>query len=213
MLRVMLVDDHALVRAAVRQAIAAPDLAVVAEAATAEEALALAVQVRPDVLLVDISLPGMGGVQLVRELAPRLPDTRIVMLTASTSERDLVEAVRYGAVGYLTKDLAPEELSRAIRSAYAGDLAMSTRMAARLIRRLAAASRHDQAGSDEIGFADLSPREREVLRLLAEGLTDREIATSLTISTRTVETHVSSVLHKLGVRNRAEAAGRYRGVA
>ena len=212
MLRVMLVDDHAIVRAAVRQAIMGPDLEVVAEASTAEEAMVLAMQVRPDVLLLDIGLPGMSGVQLVRELAPRLPDTRVVMMTASTSERDVVEAIRFGAAGYLTKDMSPDDLARAVRSAHAGDLAMGSRMAARLIRRLAAGSR--QANSlDDAGLADLSSREREVLHLLAEGMTDREIGDSLTISTRTVQTHVSTILHKLGVRNRAEAAGRYRGLA
>ena len=116
-LRIMLVDDHALVRVAVRQALSAPDVELVAEAASAEEALALAPQVRPDVLLVDIGLPGMDGVELVRELAPRLPETRIVMLTVSSAEHDLLAAMRYGAVGYLTKDVSPEALLRSVRSA------------------------------------------------------------------------------------------------
>jgi DNA-binding NarL/FixJ family response regulator len=206
----MIVDDHALVRAAVRQAISAPDLDVVAEAASAEEALELALQTRPDIVLLDIDLPGMSGVQLVRELAPRLPETRIVMLTVSTSERDLVEAVRFGAVGYLTKDLSAEALSAGVRSAWQGDLAMSPRMAARLVRRLVSAGEHAPVDPDDPGLSSLSPREREVLHRLADGLTDREIASALGLSPRTVESHVSSVLHKLGVRNRAEAAGRYR---
>ena len=209
-LRVMLVDDHALVRGAVRQAITAPDVELVAEASSAEEALDLALQTRPDVMLVDIDLPGMSGVQLVRELAPRLPGTRIVMLTVSTSDRDVVEAVRYGAVGYLTKDLSPEELSAGVRSAWDGDLAMSPRMAARLVRRLVSSRESGPVDPDHPGLASLSGREKEVLRRLADGLTDREIATALVISPRTVESHVSSVLHKLGVRNRAEAAGRFR---
>ena len=109
-LRVMLVDDHALVRSAVRQAITASDVELVGEAATAAEALALAPVLKPDILLLDIDLPGMNGVQLVQELAPRLPMTRIVMLTVSSSERDLIEAVGKGAAGYLTKDLSPEAL-------------------------------------------------------------------------------------------------------
>ena len=116
-LRVMVVDDHALVRSAVRQALTAPGVEVVAEAGTAEDALAIAPSVRPDVLLVDIDLPGMDGVSLVRELAPRLPETRIVMLTVSSTDHHVIDAMRFGAVGYLTKDLSPEALLRAVRSA------------------------------------------------------------------------------------------------
>jgi DNA-binding NarL/FixJ family response regulator len=205
----MLVDDHALVRAAVRQAITGPDVTMVAEEATAEDALRVAMEVRPDVLLVDIDLPGMDGIRLVRELAPRLPDTRIVMLTVSSSEDDLIEAIRSGASGYLTKDVTPDALLRAVRSAHLGELAMPRRMAARLVQRLAAAPRHGTSGQADPALAAVSAREIEVLRLLAEGLTDRDIAETLTISPRTVETHVSSILRKLHARNRAEAARRY----
>jgi NarL family two-component system response regulator LiaR len=208
-LRVMLVDDHALLRIAVRQALTAPDVEMVAEAASAEEALTLAPQVRPDVLLVDIALPGMDGVALVRELAPRLPDTRIVMLTVSSADHDLLEAMRCGAVGYLTKDVAPEALLRAVRSAHAGELAMTRRMAARLIQRLEETSRPAAAAGDP-ALGTLTPREVEVLRFLADGRTDRQIAAALTISPRTVTTHVASILHKLGVTRRADAARRYR---
>jgi two-component system nitrate/nitrite response regulator NarL len=203
----MLVDDHALVRSAVRQAIAGPDLEVVAEAASAEEALRIALEVRPDVLVLDIDLPGMTGLGLLRELAPRLPDTKIVMLTVSTSQRDLMEAVHLGAAGYLTKDLEPDALARTIRAVVDGDLAMPRRLAAHVIRTLSAGGRAPAASGD--AFESLSSREEEVLQLLSRGLTDREIAEALTISPRTVETHVSNLLHKLGVRNRAEAARRY----
>ena len=203
----MLVDDHALVRSAVRQAIAGADLEVVAEAASAEEALRIASEVRPDVLVLDIDLPGMTGLGLLRELAPRLPDTKIVMLTVSTSQRDLMEAVHLGAAGYLTKDLEPDALARTIRAVVDGDLAMPRRLAAHVIRTLSAGGRAPTASGD--AFESLSSREEEVLQLLSRGLTDREIAEALTISPRTVETHVSNLLHKLGVRNRAEAARRY----
>jgi DNA-binding NarL/FixJ family response regulator len=209
-LTVMLVDDHALVRSAVRQALDAPDLEVVGEAATADDALLLAPQLKPDILLLDINLPGADGLRLLRELVPRLPDTRIVMLTVSSSRRDLAEAVRFGAAGFLTKDLGPEALQRAVRGIRSGDLAMSRAMASDLIRELASSARPSSAGADDAGVASLSGREEEVLRQLAEGLTDREIAERLGISPRTVETHVGSVLRKLGVRNRAEAASRYR---
>lgn len=211
-LRVMIVDDHPLLRAAVTRAITSDDVTVVAEAASAEEALELAPIVEPDVLLVDITLSGMSGVQLVRDIAPRLPHTKIIMLTVSATDRDLIDAFRAGASGYLTKDLTPEALARAVRAARTGELIMPRRLAARLVERL---SRRMPvpAGPDEHDYPPveaLSDREREILRLLVDGHTDREIATALTISVRTVETHVSNILHKLGVRNRAEAARRYR---
>ena len=206
-LRVMLVDDHALVRSAIRQAITAPDVEVVGEASTAEEALALAPTLRPDVMLLDLDLPGMSGSHLVRELAPRLPQTKIVMLTVSTSRRDLLDAMRHGARGYLTKDLSPDALLRSIRGIRRGDLPMSRVFAAHVVDELARAARRGSGTTPDNG---LSSREEEVLHLLADGLTDREIAENLQISPRTVETHVSNVLHKLGVRNRAEAARRYR---
>lgn len=210
-IRVMLVDDHPLVRSAVRQAIEAPDIELVGEAGSAEDAHEIAIRTRPDVMLVDIGLPGASGVQLVRELAPRLPETRFVMLTVSSADDDVIEAIEFGASGFLTKDLTPDALLRAVRGAYAGDLAIPRRMAARLVRRLADRARHAPSGHDPLSDHGLSSREREVLRLLSEGMTDREIAGALTISTRTVETHVSSVLHKLGVRNRVEASQHYRG--
>jgi two-component system, NarL family, nitrate/nitrite response regulator NarL len=207
-LRVMLVDDHALVRSAVRQAIDAEDVDLVAEAATAEDAFTLALAVRPEVLLLDIDLPGMSGLQMLDELAPRLPETRIVVLTVSDSERDMIEAMARGAAGYLTKDLSPEALLRTLRGLRRGELAMSRRFAARAVRHFVEAARRGRTGGGVI--EGLSPRENDVLRMLADGLTDKEIAAALVISPRTVETHVSNVLHKLNVRNRAEAAQRYR---
>lgn len=208
-LRVMLVDDHALVRSAVRQAIDAPDVELVAEAATAEDAFALALGVRPDVMLLDIDLPGMNGLQMLEELAPRLPDTKIVMLTVSDSERDMIEALGRGAAGYLTKDLNPEALLRALRGTQKGELAMSRRHAARVMRHFIEVARKGRTGGAG-ALEGLTDRENDVLRMLADGLTDREIASALVISPRTVETHVSNILHKLNVRKRAEAAQRYR---
>lgn len=208
-LRVLLVDDHALVRSAIRQALDAPDIEVVGEAGSAERALELAVELRPDVVLLDIDLPGMSGVEVAREMAPRLPDGKIVMLTVSTDRRDLLAAVRNGAFGYLTKDLTGDALLRSVRGIRHGDLPMSRAHAATVMSQLARGRRDplgDAAGLDEL----LSGRESEVLRLLADGLTDREIAAALSISPRTVESHVSSLLRKLGVRNRAEATQRYR---
>jgi DNA-binding NarL/FixJ family response regulator len=205
-LRVMLVDDHALVRSAIRQALTAPDVEVVAEASSGEEALQLAPELRPDILVLDIDLPGMSGLRVLRELAPRLPETKIVMLTISTNQRDVLEAVRLGAVGYLTKDLDPGALLRSIRGAANGDLAMPRRLAARTIRDLVSSAKARASAAPGTGLEQLSPREEEILRLLAAGLTDREIGETLMISSRTVETHVGNILRKLDAKNRAEAA-------
>jgi DNA-binding NarL/FixJ family response regulator len=205
--RVMIVDDHGFVRSAIRQALTANDVEVVAEAGTAEEALRVATVVRPDLLLLDIDLPGMSGLRLLRELRPRLPEARFVMLTVSTDQGSVLEAVRLGAVGYMTKDIDADALLRTVRGVRDGDLAMPRRLAARTIRDLVdAIARGDR---DATGLEALSAREAEILRLLADGMTDREIGEALTISTRTVETHVSNVLRKLDARNRAEAAKRY----
>jgi DNA-binding NarL/FixJ family response regulator len=202
-LRVMLVEDHPLVRAAIRQTLNVPGIEVVAEAWSAESALDAIREQRPDVMLVDIDLPGMNGVQLVREVAPRLPDCKIVMLTASGRTDDVVAAIRSGAAGYLTKDLTADALVRSVRGIPKGDLPMPRRLAAELVSRLVRPSgRTEPAG--------LSEREMEVLRLVAEGLTDREVGEALGISPRTVGRHVGNILDKLGVRNRAEAARHYR---
>lgn len=208
-LRVMLVDDHALVRSAVRGALEAPDIEIVAEAASAEAAFDEAMRARPDVILLDVDMPGMSGLQLIRELHPRLPETHIVMLSVSGEDRNAIEAMRHGAAGYLTKDLGPEALQRAVRGIRSGDLPMSRRMAARTLRVFV------EGGGRAIGghaapLAALSSRELQVLSSLADGLTDREIAEALVISPRTVESHVSNILRKLSVRNRAEAARTYR---
>ena len=158
----------------------------------------------------DIALPGMSGVELVRELGPRLPDTRIVMLTTSSAERDVADAMRYGASGYLTKDLSPEALVRVAPGHPDGRArhAAPARGAAPGQGRCGVAPRPSRSGTRTIDR--LTVRERDILRLVADGLSDRDIATALTISKRTVESHVSSILRKLDVRNRAEAARRYR---
>lgn len=207
--RVMLVEDHALVRSAVRQAITARDIEVVGETGTGEEALPLALELKPDIILIDIDLPGMSGIELVRELAPRLPDSKLVMLTVSSARRDLFDAIRHGASGYLTKDMTPDALVRAIRGARDGDLAMPRRLAAEVVGELAR-SRGAPPGAGAQGLDRLTSRESEVLRMISGGMTDREAADALGISVRTVETHVSNLLHKLGVRNRVEASRLYR---
>lgn len=205
-LRVMLVEDHGLVRAAIRRTLDVPGIEVVAEVSSAEEALKVVMDHRPDVMLVDLDLPGMNGVQLVRELAPRLPETQIVMLTGSSRRDDVMAAMRAGAAGYLTKDLAPDALVRTVLGIPDGDLPMPRRLAAQLVKRLV------QAPGGAVTDGGLSGRELEVLRLVSAGLTDREVGEALGISPRTVGRHVGNILGKLGARNRSEAARRYRDV-
>ncbi len=205
-LRIFLVEDHALVRAAVHNALgSAPDLDVIGEAATAEDALRFIPDLRPDVVIIDVDLPGMRGTELVRELAPRFPATWLVMLTVSRSERDLLDSIRAGARGYLSKDLSPDALVKAIRGVRQGVMPISRIDSTLLITRLLeAAGRHRLVGPTVL--RQLTPRENEVLSLLADGMTDREISVALVISRRTVESHVRNILDKLGVESRLQAA-------
>ena len=209
-LRVLLVEDHELVRAAVRQALArAADIDVVGDVATAEDGLRLVPELRPDVVLVDIDLPGMRGSEFVRELAPRFPDIAFVMLTVSRAERDLLDAIRSGARGYMSKDLSPDALIRAVQDIRNDVMPMSRRDASLLIHRFAeAAGRHRAVGVSTL--PELTARENEVLALLADGMTDREISVALVISRRTVESHVRNILEKLAVESRLHAARIYR---
>jgi DNA-binding NarL/FixJ family response regulator len=204
-LRVMLVEDHGLVRAAVRRTLSVQGIQIVEEATTAEEALDKVMACKPEVMLVDLDLPGMSGIQLVREVAPRLPATQMVMLAGSARPTDVVAAMRAGAAGYLLKDLAPDALVRAIRGIRVGEMPMPRRLVTQLVKQLV--ERHGPNGND----SGLSSREVEVLQLVSDGLTDREVGAALGISPRTVGRHVGSILAKLGARNRADAARRYRG--
>jgi DNA-binding NarL/FixJ family response regulator len=201
----MVVEDHAFVRTAICHTIAGPGIDIVAEAATAALALDQAVAIRPDILLLDLSLPDRNGLQVLRELRERLPHTEIIVLTVSDSPRDIHEAVRSGASGYLTKDLGSAALRRAIDGIRYGELAMPRRIAAEAMREL----REDWARARDGSGEQLTYREEEVLRLIADGLTDRQIAECIGVSRRTAEAHVGSILHKLRVRNRAQAARRF----
>ena len=208
-LRVALVEDHALVRAAIRAGLAASrDIDVVAELATAEEAIVALPHLRADVVLVDLDLPGRGGAELVRELAPRQPNTWFVILSADQSDTSVIEAVLVGARGYLSKDTEPEALRRTLLAIRRGDAPFSRHATQVLADRFQALLRRSSASTVKV--PELTERENEILALLAEGLTDRQIAEALIIGRRTVETHVANILAKLHVTSRVHAARIYR---
>ncbi|MDX2194396.1 MAG: response regulator transcription factor [Gemmatimonadales bacterium] len=197
-LRILIADDHALVREGIRRVLAEePGYEVVAEAATGTEAVALAEATRPDVAVLDISMPGESGLVAAGRIRQRVPSTRVLILSMYENAEYLLEAMRAGAHGYLLKDSAATELRDAIRAVQAGDTYFSPAVA----RQLGTATRQQAEREHQKAALDLvSPREREVLLGVAEGLTNKEIAARLGISHRTVETHRESLMQKLGIR-------------
>jgi DNA-binding NarL/FixJ family response regulator len=197
MIRVLLVDDHRLLLAGLRSLLdAVDDVEVVGTAADGVEAVELADSLEPHVVLMDLSMPRMGGVDATREIVARHPDVQVVVLT-SFSDQDLVlDAVAAGAVGYLLKDAEPGELVRGVRAAAAGESPLDAKVARTLL------ARQTERSSDTL----LSDREREVLTLVADGLANKQIARSLGISERTVKSHLTSVFQRIGVSDRTQAA-------
>ncbi len=200
-LTVLLVDDHALVRQGVRAFLETePDIVVVAEAASGEEAVRLAAEHAPDVALMDLVMPGLDGVEATRRLTRASPRTRVIMLTSYHEDEHIVPALRAGALSYLLKDVGPEDLVAAVRNAAVGEAVLHPRVASRVVRELRGAQR------DIIDpWHELSDREVEVLRLVAEGLGNAEIAARLVISEKTVKSHVSNILGKLQLADRTQA--------
>ncbi len=201
---VVLADDQALVRAGFRALLdAQPDIVVVAEAANGEEAVALAREHRPDVVLMDIRMPGVDGLAATRRIVEddRLEGVRVVILTTFDLDEYVFEAIRAGANGFLVKDTEPAELLRAVRAVVAGDALLSPRVTRRLIEEFA--TRAKQPGPNR-QLAALTDREREVVALVGEGLSNDEIADRLVVSAATAKTHVSRAMVKLGTRDRAQ---------
>ena len=196
-IRVMVVDDHAIVRQGISDVLAADDdIVIVALAASGEEAVSLAAEHHPDVALMDLSMPGMDGVEATRRTIDASPGVRVVMLTSFAEPEHVNDALDAGAMGYLLKDADPEEIVRAVRAASRGEAPFSPRAAGALLLRRA------ERRSGE----DLTPREREVLELVGQGLANKQIARRLSIKEKTVKAHLSSVFQRIGVSDRTSAA-------
>jgi two-component system, NarL family, response regulator LiaR len=199
-IRLLIVDDHAVVREGLRAFLALQDgIEVVGEAADGDEALAAAERTRPDVVLMDLVMPRRDGVEAMRELRRRAPEARVIVLTSYLDDERLLPALRAGASGYLLKTVAPDELARAVRAAAAGEAMIDPTVAARVLSALSGLA---EPGDE----TDLTPRELDVLRLLGRGYANKRIALELGITEKTVKTHVSHLLAKLGVADRTQAA-------
>jgi DNA-binding NarL/FixJ family response regulator len=204
-IRILICDDQALVRAGFRKLLEAePGIEVVGEAEDGAEAIAKAEELAPDVVLMDVRMPKLSGIEATRRLAESLPSTRIIMLTVSDEEDDLYEAIKAGATGYLLKEISIEEVADAVRAVIQGQTLISPSMASKLIQEFnALAKRADE--KQQVPAPKLTDRELEVLKLVAQGLTNREIADQLYISENTVKNHVRNILEKLHLHSRMEA--------
>jgi two-component system, NarL family, response regulator LiaR len=196
-IRLLIADDHSVVRQGLRMFLALdPELQVVGEAATGEEAIQLARDLRPQVVLMDLLMPGMGGVAATATIRSEMPDVEVIALTSVLEDAAVTGAIRAGAIGYLLKNTEADELRQAVKSAAAGQVHLSPEAAARLVREV------QIPGSPEV----LTERETAVLRLLAKGQANKQVARALGIGEQTVKTHVSNILGKLQLQSRTQAA-------
>lgn len=196
-IRIVIADDHAVVRQGLRMLLSLdPELDIVGEAANGQQALQAAHELHPDVVLMDLMMPVMDGIEAIGRVRKELPETEVVALTSVLEDTTVIGAIRAGAIGYLLKDSGSDELVRAIKAAVNGQVQLSPQAAAYLMREVRAPEPVDE----------LTDRELDVLRLLAAGLSNKEIAYSLTIGEKTVKTHVSNILSKMNVVSRTQAA-------
>jgi len=196
-IRILIADDHAVVRQGLKMFLGLdPEIEILGEAGDGKKAIEMARQLQPDIVLMDLLMPVLGGVEATATIRREMPDVEVIALTSVLEDKSVVDAVRAGAIGYLLKDTESDELIRAIKAAAAGQVQLSPKAAARLMREVRTPDNPET----------LTDRETDVLRLLAMGQSNKEIAQTLSIGEKTVKTHVSNVLAKLGVTSRTQAA-------
>lgn len=201
--RIVLVDDHEVVRLGLKALLERhPNFDVVGEAASAREAIELVASLQPSVVVMDIRLPGTSGIEACEEIVQRFPDTKVLMLTSYAEDEMLFSAIRAGASGYVLKQIGGEELVRALEAVGRGEALLDPAVTQRVFQEVRKAVKEEEASA----FSHLSQQEKHVLLLVSEGKTNREIAKALFLGEGTVRNYVSSILSKLGVNNRAEAA-------
>ncbi|MEW9031995.1 MAG: response regulator transcription factor [Planifilum fimeticola] len=202
-IKVLLVDDHAVLRDGLSSLISLePDMEVVGEARDGEEAIKLVESTRPDVVLMDINMPGMSGVEAIRRIHSKHPQVAVLVLTMYDRDEYLYESIRAGATGYLLKDAPSGDVIAAVRSAHRGESTLHPVMARKLLNNLSGGERRmERGGGDDF----LTPRELDVLQWMVKGLSNKEIAEQLFISDKTVKIHVSNIFKKLGVKSRSQA--------
>jgi DNA-binding NarL/FixJ family response regulator len=203
-LRVLIVDDHDLFRTGLRNLLEEQGVVIVGEAATGAEAVKIVREIAPDVVVMDLNMPGMGGVDATRHITSIAPLTRVVMLTISEDDSDVMDAILAGACGYLLKDSSIQDLMAGIRAASHGESLISPNIAAKVLQRVRATSTQPEIANTI--RAELSDREIEVLKLIANGKDNAVIAGELHISPKTVKNHISNILMKLQIDNRIQAA-------
>jgi DNA-binding NarL/FixJ family response regulator len=204
-LRVLIVDDHALFRRGLQMVLKQEsDIEVVGEAADGHEAVGKAQELMPDVILMDVRMPKRSGIEATQRIKELLPHVKILMLTISDEEADLYEAIKAGASGYLLKEISIDEVADAVRSVWAGQSRISPSMAAKLLTEFAAMSKRAEE-RQQLPAPRLTEREMEVLKLVAQGLNNRDIAKELYISENTVKNHIRNILEKLHLHSRMEA--------
>lgn len=202
MIRLLVIDDHEMVREGLKAMLTAePDFEIVGDTASAEQAFDLIDHLRPDVILLDVRLPGMSGIEICRSVTERYPDIAVIIVTTYTDETLVAQCIQAGARGFIVKDIERFDLKRSIRAVARGEAAIDTKAAVAVLAQLRRTPQGEVSATSE----QLSPQQIVILRMIAQGLSSREIATQLYLSENTVKGYVQEILHRLNVKNRTEA--------